>query len=91
MWLTASASAQIVEVRAVMNAAQEAPATSSPATGTGLMLYSVATNTFDLVVTLDRYANPMTHTALVTRANNSSGNALIEVTDIRSFTAAKIN
>ena len=54
------APAQIVELRATINASQEVPATTSPATGTAIMLYNVATNRFDLFVTLERYANAMT-------------------------------
>ena len=47
-----NATAQIVELRATISAAQEVPVTNSPATGTAIMLYNVATNTFDLFVTL---------------------------------------
>ena len=71
------ASAQIVELRAVINATQEVPATTSPATGTGLMLYNVATNTFDLFVTLQRYANPMTDSHVQEAAAGENGPALI--------------
>jgi hypothetical protein len=54
--------AQVVEFRAAINAAQEVPATASPATGTGRMFYDVARNTFDLFVTIDNFANPVTDT-----------------------------
>lgn len=52
-----SASGQVVELRATINAAQENPATSSPATGTALMLYDVGANTFDLFVTINGMTN----------------------------------
>lgn len=58
----AGARAQIVELRAAINAAQEVPATASPATGTGRMFYDVARNTFDLFVTIDNFANRVTDT-----------------------------
>ena len=75
-WLNL-ASAQVVELRAVINAAQEVPPTSSPATGSGVMLYDVARNTFDLFVTLDRYGNPMTDSHVQEAVAGANGPALI--------------
>lgn len=49
--------AQIVELRATLNAAQETPASSSAATGTAIMLYDVGTNRFDLIVSIDGMSN----------------------------------
>jgi hypothetical protein len=52
-----NATAQVVELRATINQAQETPPTGSPATGTAIMLYDVGANTFDLVVTINNLAN----------------------------------
>lgn len=53
--------AQVVELRATINGAQENPATTSPATGSAIMLYDVATNTYDLVVTVRNLANTISN------------------------------
>jgi hypothetical protein len=58
--LAAVTQAQIVTLRATLSAAQEVPATTSPATGTAIMLYDVNANTFDLVVTINNFANTAT-------------------------------
>jgi hypothetical protein len=71
------AHAQTIELRAMINASQEVPATTSPATGTGIMLYNVASNTFDLFVTLDRYSNPMTDSHVQEAPAGENGPALI--------------
>lgn len=54
--------AQVVELRATLNAAQEvAPNLStSPATGTAIMHYYPATNTFDLMVSITGMSNTAT-------------------------------
>lgn len=57
-----AARAQIVEFRATINAAQEVPATQSPATGTARMIYDFGKNTFDLFVSIDNFANRVTDT-----------------------------
>ena len=49
-----------MELRATLNAAQETPTSTSPATGTAVMFYNVATNKFDLVVSINNMANPAT-------------------------------
>lgn len=56
-----AAHAQVVELRATINGAQEVPATSSPATGSAIMLYDVSTNTYDLVVTVRNLANTISN------------------------------
>lgn len=58
--LTLTARAQIIELRATINAAQESPASTSTATGSAVMLYNVSTNTFDLMVTINGFANTAT-------------------------------
>jgi hypothetical protein len=54
------AQAQLVEFRATVNAAQETPASTSPATGTAVMLYNVATNLFDITITINNFSNTIT-------------------------------
>lgn len=58
--LAAVAQGQVVTLRATLSGSQEAPATTSPATGTAIMLYDVNANTFDLVVTINNFANTAT-------------------------------
>ena len=57
--LVASVTAQIVEFRATINAAQETPASTSAATGSAILLYDVAANTFDLVVSISNFTNTL--------------------------------
>jgi hypothetical protein len=52
--------AQVIELRANLNAAQETPASTSPATGTAIMLYDVGTNKFDLIISITGMANSAT-------------------------------
>lgn len=52
--------AQVVELRATLTAAQEVPASASPASGSAIMLYDVGANTFDLVVSIRDMANVAT-------------------------------
>ena len=59
--LATTTAAQVVEFRASIDAAQEAPTPStSPATGNAIMFYDVAGNTFDLVVTISGMSNAAT-------------------------------
>jgi hypothetical protein len=60
----ATSHAQVIELRATLNAAQETPATTSPATGSAIMLYDINANTFDLVVTISNFANTITNSHL---------------------------
>ncbi len=55
-----SVHAQTVEFRATINAANETTGSTSPATGTAILLYDVAANTFDLTVTVNNFANTIT-------------------------------
>ena len=57
--LALTASAQIVEFRATINSAQEVPTNSSPAVGSAIMIYDVAANTFDLVVSISNFSNTL--------------------------------
>jgi hypothetical protein len=58
--LALAARAQIIQFNATLTAAQESPATTSTATGSAIVLYDVAANTVDLVVTLNNFAGTMT-------------------------------
>lgn len=55
-----SLQAQIVEFRATINGAQETPANASAAAGSAVLLYNVTTNTFDLTLTINNFANTIT-------------------------------
>ncbi len=52
-----AAQAQIIELRATLSPNQEVPATSSPASGSAIMLYDLGTNTFDLMITISGMTN----------------------------------
>ena len=78
--------AQIIQLRATINAAQEVPATTSRATGTGVILYDLATNTYDLIVHLDGFANPVTDTHLQEAAAGATGRAVVHAGDERVYT-----
>lgn len=68
-----SASAQIIELRATINAAQENPATTSTATGTAVMLYDVSANTFDLIVSINGMSNTATASHIHEGAAGTNG------------------
>jgi len=69
--------AQVVQFRATINAAQEAPtASTSAATGSAIMIYDVAANTFDLVVTINNLANTATASHLHEAAAGVSGSVV---------------
>jgi hypothetical protein len=65
--------AQIIEFRATINAAQETPASTSAATGSAVMLYDIAANKFDLLVTISNLANPATASHLHEAAPGVAG------------------
>jgi hypothetical protein len=71
--LAVSVRAQVVELRATLNAQQEVPASSSPASGSAIMLYDVGTNTFDLVVSISGMTNTATASHLHEAAAGSNG------------------
>lgn len=71
--LAATAGAQIVELRATINAAQENPPGTSPATGSAIMLYNVANNTFDLVVSISGLSNTATASHIHEAAVGANG------------------
>ncbi len=51
---------QVVELRATLSPTQEVPASTSPASGSAIMLYDVGANSFDLIVSIRDMANPAT-------------------------------
>ncbi|MEO5959651.1 MAG: CHRD domain-containing protein [Opitutaceae bacterium] len=69
--------AQVVELRATINAAQEFPtASTSPATGSAIMLYDVAANTFDLIVTINDFANTASASHIHEAAAGAAGSVV---------------
>lgn len=66
-------SAQIIELRATLSPTQEVPATSSTARGSAIMLYDLASNTFDLIVSIESMANLATASHLHEAAAGVNG------------------
>lgn len=58
--LAVTTRAQVIELRATIDAAQEVPVNASPATGSAIMLYDIGANTFDLIVSISNLANTAT-------------------------------
>lgn len=71
--LASGARGQVVEFRATINASQENPATGSDAAGSAVMLYDVATNTFDLWVTLNDFTNTISASHVHEAATGTNG------------------
>lgn len=71
--LAVTTQAQVSEFRATLTAQQEVPATTSPASGSAIMLYDVAANTFDLIVSIDGMSNPATASHLHEGAAGANG------------------
>lgn len=71
--LAVTTRAQIVELRATINSAQENPDTRAPATGNAIMLYNVATNTFDLMVSISGMTNTATASHIHEAAAGANG------------------
>ncbi len=74
--LSLSARAQVVEFRATINAAQEVPAGTSAASGSAIMLYDVAANTFDLIVSISNMTNTATASHIHEAAAGSNGSVV---------------
>jgi hypothetical protein len=68
-----TASAQVIELRATINATQEVPATTSPATGSAIMLYDVRANTFDLMISISGMTNTATASHIHEAAAGANG------------------
>ena len=71
--LVVNVGAQIVELRGTINQAQENPPTGAPGTGTAIMLYDVAANTFDLMVTINGMTNTATASHIHEAPTGSNG------------------
>ena len=71
------ASAQVIQLRATINGAQEVPATNSRANGTGIMFYNVATNTYDLIVHIEGFSNPISDTHIQEAPAGANGAAVV--------------
>lgn len=75
--LALTARAQIVELRATINAAQENnPANNSLASGTAQMFYDVEKNTFDLFVTINNMTNIATNSHIHEGAAGVNGSVV---------------
>src|SRR5215216_5790590 len=70
------AGAQVVELRATINQAQENPPTGSPATGTAIMFYDVGTNKFDLIVSITGMSNLATASHIHEGATGTNGSVV---------------
>jgi hypothetical protein len=68
-----TSSAQIVELRANLTAAQETPVSTSPATGSAIMLYDVGANRFDLIVSIQGMTNTATNSHIHEAAPGVAG------------------
>ncbi len=83
-----NARAQIVELRATLNASQEvAPNVStSTATGTAIMLYDVAANTFDLMVSINGMSNTATASHIHEAAAGANGGVVTNLGGEAAYT-----
>lgn len=73
---SSSLRAQIIEFRATIDAAQETTGSTSAGTGTAMLLYDVATNTFDLTVTVNNFSNTITASHLHEAAVGVAGSVV---------------
>lgn len=80
--------AQVVQFNATINAAQETPApgTGSAATGSAIMLYDVAANTFDLMVSLNNFPATLLASHIHEAAGGVSGNVVSPLGAEASYT-----
>lgn len=74
--LAFSAQAQVIELRATINAAQEVPTNASTATGSAIMLYDVRANTFDLVISISGMTNTATASHIHEAASGVNGSVV---------------
>lgn len=68
--------AQVIELRASLSAAQEVPASSSPASGNAIMLYDLSNNTFDLIVSIENLTNTATASHIHEAPAGSNGSVV---------------
>ncbi len=75
--LVIGARAQVIELRAAINAAQEPNNSStSTATGSAIMLYDVVANTFDLIISISGMTNPATASHIHEGATGVNGSVV---------------
>ena len=77
--LSLAGRAQVVQLNATLNAAQETPATNSTATGSAIVLFDVAANTVDLIVTLNNFTGTMTDFHIQEGAAGASGPEIVHL------------
>lgn len=71
--------AQIVQFNASFTAAQETPATTSTATGSAIVLYDVAGNTLDVLVTLSNLSGTLTDVQVQEGAVGVAGSGIVHL------------
>lgn len=84
--LALTARSQVVEFRATLSPQQEVPATTSPASGSAILLYDVGSNTFDLVVSISGMANPATASHLHEAAAGANGSVVTNLGGEAAYT-----
>ena len=84
--LAVFARAQVVELRATINQAQENPPTGSPATGNAVMFYDVGTNKFDLVVSITGLTNTATASHIHEAAMGVNGSVVTSLGGEAAYT-----
>ena len=77
--LCAISNGQIVTLKATINSAQETTGSTSPATGSAIMMYDVSTNTYDLVVSINNLANTITNSHIHEAAPGVAGSVVAPI------------
>ena len=75
--LSLSASAGLVRFTAAIDATQETTGSTSTATGSAVMIYDVTANTFDLSVTVNDFAGPLTLSHIHEGASGVAGSPVV--------------
>jgi CHRD domain len=84
--LALTTSAQVIEFRATINAAQAvSPTSTSTATGSAILLYDVPSNTFDLTVSITGFNNPLVDAHIHEAAAGAVGTPIVHF-PLASFT-----
>ncbi len=73
------AHAQIVTLNATINSAQETTGSTSPATGTAIMMYDVSKNTYDLLVTINNLTNTIANSHIHEAAPGIAGSVVAPI------------
>lgn len=75
--ISTAVSAQVIEFRATINAAQEVPSNSSAAAGSAVMLYDVGSNTFDLFISISGFTNSLSASHIHEAAAGVNGSVVV--------------